>query len=40
MPALFLASKDDTLINFTHTNEIFLNYKGEKKFVYVKGDHN
>ena len=35
MPALFLASKEDKLIDFSHTN-----YLGEKKFMTVNGDHN
>ena len=40
MPALFLTSKNDTLINHKHTEKIFEKYKGAKKLEYIEGDHN
>ncbi len=40
MPALFLTSLSDTLINHKHTEKIFEKYKGAKKLEYIEGDHN
>ena len=40
MPALFISSKQDTLINPKHTEKIFQKYTGPKKLIYVKGEHN
>jgi hypothetical protein len=39
-PCLFVASKGDSFVSSSHTEKLFEIYPGEKKLLYVKGDHN
>ena len=40
MPAIFVTSKEDRFVKPWHTEKLYDLYSGEKKLVYVKGDHN
>ena len=37
---IFIASKEDTFVNFKHSEILFNKYQGPKKFIEIKGDHN
>lgn len=40
MPAIFVTSKEDRFVKPWHTEKLYDLYAGEKKLIYVKGDHN
>ena len=40
MPIIFISSKEDNFVKSWHTEKLFDLYAGEKKLIYMKGDHN
>ena len=40
IPIVFLASREDTFVKFHHTENLFEDYKGPKKLIEIKGEHN
>ncbi len=40
MPILFISSKEDNFVKSWHVEKLFDLYAGEKKLIYMKGDHN
>ena len=40
MPIVFVTSKEDNFVKAWHTENLYDLYPGEKKLVYMKGDHN
>ncbi len=39
-PVLFVHSKDDNLIDYSHGQKLFARYNGPKKMIAISGDHN
>lgn len=37
---LFISAKDDTLIDYTHSEQLFDNYEGKKNILLFEGTHN